>query len=240
MELAKQCLDVGIFTKRIDEMRAFYGERLGLEFESMLPVGGGFRQHRYLAHGSVIKLNESREPLRPRIPGGYSAIRIADSKVSAPQAMFDPDGNSVELVPPGHEGVGQIEIRLGVGDPATFEYFLAQALGAERIGAGRFKLGQTIVSFKLDAYTVHPADSPPFTNALEVVSRMAAVGIRYMTIQVRDCDAANRELTSRGARAAMAPVNLGTVARICFVRDPDGNMIEISQRAGLGNPLPAA
>ncbi|HVA69471.1 MAG TPA: VOC family protein, partial [Candidatus Binataceae bacterium] len=135
---------------------------------------------------------------------------------------------------------GQIELRLGVGDPATFENFLAQALGAERIGAGRFKLGQTIVSFKLDAYTVHPADSPPFTNALEVVSRMAAVGIRYMTIQVRDCDAANRELTSRGARPALAPVNLGTVARICFVRDPDGNMIEISQRAGLGNPLPAA
>ena len=240
MDLAKQFLDVGIFTNRIGEMRAFYGERLGLEFESLLPVGGGFKQHRYLALGSFIKLNESRALLRPRIPGGYAAIRIADSKVSAPQAMLDPDGNSVELVPPGHQGVHGIELLLGVGDPATFETFFAQALGAERIGAGRFRLGQTIVSFKLDPYLVHPADSAPIKNALEIIHTMAAVGIRYMTIQVRDCDVTTRELTSRGARQAMAPVNLGTVARVSFVRDPDGNMIEISQRAGLGNPLPAA
>ena len=30
VELAKQFLDVGVFTNRIDEMRAFYGERIGL------------------------------------------------------------------------------------------------------------------------------------------------------------------------------------------------------------------
>jgi lactoylglutathione lyase len=59
---------------------------------------------------------------------------------------------------------------------------------------------------------------------------MAALGIRYVTVQVRNCDEAFRALTSGGASEAVAPTNFGTVARICFVRDPDGNFVEISQR----------
>ena len=45
MELAKQFIDVGIFTNQIDEMRAFYGERIRLPYEELLPVGGGVRQY---------------------------------------------------------------------------------------------------------------------------------------------------------------------------------------------------
>lgn len=41
-----------------------------------------------------------------------------------------------------------------------------------------------------------------------------------------------------GVWAGAAPVTLGKVARICFVRDPDGNWIEISQRASLTGKLP--
>ena len=59
---------------------------------------------------------------------------------------------------------------------------------------------------------------------------MAALGIRYVTAQVRNCDEAFKTLTSAGASAAVVPTNFGTVARICFVRDPDGNFVEISQR----------
>jgi hypothetical protein len=33
-------------------------------------------------------------------------------------------------------------------------------------------------------------------------------------------------------------VTLGTVARISFIRDPDGNFIEVSQRASLTGSLP--
>src|SRR5215831_9707885 len=68
MELAKPQVDVGIFTNQLEAMQAFYGEKIGLQFESVLPVGGGFRQYRYLCNGSVIKLMHSREPLRPRRP----------------------------------------------------------------------------------------------------------------------------------------------------------------------------
>ena len=49
MELNRPQVDVGIFTNHINEMKAFYGVNLGLEFESELPVGGGFKQHRFVA-----------------------------------------------------------------------------------------------------------------------------------------------------------------------------------------------
>ena len=108
-------------------MQAFYGHALGLAFESMIPVGSGMRQYRYLA----------------------SARRVS---------------------------------------------------------------------------------APPFANPLEVIKAMAALGIRYVTVQVRNCDEAFKALTSGGALEAVAPTNFGAVARICFVRDPDGNFAEISQR----------
>jgi predicted enzyme related to lactoylglutathione lyase len=67
---------------------------------------------------------------------------------------------------------------------------------------------------------------------------MRAIGLRYITIQVRDCDREHRRLTAMGVWEGAAPVTLGTVARISFIRDPDGNFIEISQRASLTGPIP--
>jgi lactoylglutathione lyase len=69
---------------------------------------------------------------------------------------------------------------------------------------------------------------------------MRAVGMRYITVQVRDCDREHRRLTSMGVCEGAAPVTLGAVARISFVRDPDGNFIEVSQRASLTGSLPQA
>lgn len=239
MELAKHCLDVGLFTNRIDEMRAFYGEHLGLEYETMLPIGAGMRQYRYLSHGSVIKLNHSRNPLPPRTPGGYAGITFADAKAEAPRQLVDPDGNAIATVPLGYEDVRGIGIRLGVTDTAMFERFFSEALSAERLGPGRFRLGDTTLSFKTDPAARRAPQTPAAKTPLDMVSGMAALGIRYFTIQVLDCDAAHRCFIAAGAPEAMAPVNFGALARICFVRDPDGNVIEISQRAAEGRPLPA-
>src|SRR5262249_51053903 len=116
MELAKPQVDVGLFTNKLEAMQAFYGEKLGLQFESVIPVGGGFRQYRYLSKGSVIKLMHLREPLRPRRPGGYETLMIATSKVTRAEALADPDDNTIELVPPGRDEVLQMEVRLGVRD----------------------------------------------------------------------------------------------------------------------------
>ncbi|MGH9344440.1 MAG: VOC family protein [Terriglobia bacterium] len=230
MDLAKQCVDVGIFTNNLEAMQAFYGDRLGLQFESVLPVGGGMRQHRYLANGSVVKLMHSRDPLKPRAAAGYNRLVIADSKVPSPQTLSDPDGNTVELVPNGHNGVNQIEVHLAVSAPAAYDRFYLEAVGAIRLGAGRYKIGETIFSIEKSNEAKSSGPAAPFKNALEVVQAMAALGMRYVTMQVRNCDAAHQSLLAAGASEAVAPSNFGTVARICFVRDPDGNFVEISQR----------
>jgi len=237
MDLAKRFVDVGIFTNRLDEMRAFYSERIRLPYEELLPVGGGVRQYRYGLLGSVLKINHARDPLPARIAGGYRMLSISDPRTPMPLPMRDPDGNDIGLMPAGQRGVNQIEIHIGVTDEAAFEKFYADALQAERLGAGRFKLGETIVSFHYDQAAAR-APKAASASATDVLASMRAVGIRYLTVQVRDVDAEHRRFMSKGVWEGSAPVSLGAVARISFIRDPDGNFIEISQRASLTGPLP--
>jgi lactoylglutathione lyase len=236
MELAKRFVDVGIFTNRLEEMRAFYGERIRLPYEEMLPVGGGVRQYRYGLLGSVLKINHARDSVPARVAGGYRKLSISDPRTPMPLALEDPDGNEIELVPSGQRGVDQIEIHIGVTDEAAFDNFYAGALQAERIGAGRFKLGETIISCRRYPAAVRARESPP-ASAADVIASMRAVGMRYITVQVRDCDAEHRRFMSMGVWEGAAPVTLGAVARISFIRDPDGNFIEISQRASLTGPI---
>jgi lactoylglutathione lyase len=82
------------------------------------------------------------------------------------------------------------------------------------------------------------AQKSPSASAADVIVSMRAVGMRYITVQVRDVDAEHRRFMSMGVWEGAAPVSLGAVARISFIRDPDGNFIEISQRASLTGPLP--
>jgi catechol 2,3-dioxygenase-like lactoylglutathione lyase family enzyme len=239
MELAKPCIDVGLFSNRLDEMRTFYGERLRLPYEEMLPVGGGVRQYRYGLLGSVLKINHARDPLPPRAAGGYRRITISDPRTPMPFQLEDPDGNAVELVPAGQRGIKQIEIGLGVTDEGAFARFYGDMLGGEKLDERRYRIGETIVSFEHDP-AARRADRGGSRSPAEAMATMRAIGFRYITIQVRDCDAEIRRLASLGVWEGSPPTTLGTVARIAFIRDPDGNWIEVSQRASLTGPLPAA
>jgi hypothetical protein len=204
MELAKRFVDVGIFTNRLDEMRAFYGERIRLPYEELLPVGGGVRQYRYGLLGSVLKINHSRDPLPARVPGGYRMLSISDPRTPMPLPMQDPDSNDIELVPTGQRGINQIEIHLGVTDEAAFETFYAEALQAERLAAGRFKLGETVISFHRDPAAIR-APKAQSASATDVVASMRAVGMRYITVQVRDVDAEHRRFKSMGVWEGATP-----------------------------------
>jgi len=185
----------------------------------------------------VLKINHSRDPLPARIAGGYRMLAISDPRTPMPIPMQDPDGNDIELVPTGNRGVNQIEIHIGVTDEPAFEKFYAEALQAERLAAGRFKLGETVISFNHDPAAAR-VPKAPFASAADVTASMRAVGMRYVTVQVRDVDAEHRRFMSMGVWEGSAPVSLGAVARISFIRDPDGNFIEISQRASLTGPIP--
>src|SRR5260370_42332839 len=123
MELAKRFVDLGIFTSRPAEMRAFYGERIRLRYEELLPVGGGVRQYRYGLLGSVLKINHSRDLLPPRIAGGYRKLSISDPRTPMPIPMQDPDGNDIELVPTGQPGVSQTGSPIGATDDAAAHHY---------------------------------------------------------------------------------------------------------------------
>lgn len=237
MELAKQCVDVGLFTNRLEEMQAFYGERLRLPYEEMLALGGGARQYRYGLLGSVLKINHTRDALPPRIPGGYLRLTISDPRTPMPFNLADPDGNAVELVPSGQRGIEQIEIHLGVTSEAEHARFYGEVLGCERVDERRFRLGKTLISFELDP-RARRAERSESLDAARVMATMRAVGFRYMTVQVRNCDQEHRRALAAGAWEGSPPVTLGEVARISFLRDPDGNFIEVSQRASLTGPVP--
>ena len=227
MELNRPQIDIGLFTNQIEAMKAFYADTLKLAFDSELPMGDGFKQHRYIANGSFIKLNEARDPLPRRHAAGYESLIIASNLFSQPEALHDPDGNSIVLVPSGRDDVNQVEVRIGVSDVNRFGEFY-RAAGGTDIGHDRYKIGETIfAAFRHPL--AKPMRSEPLPNLQDVVNAIARLGIRYVTIQVKDCDAAFKVMTEAGASIALAPQNFGNHARAAEVRDPDGNLIELLQ-----------
>ncbi len=62
-------------------------------------------------------------------------------------------------------------------------------------------------------------------------------GYRYFTIQVFDRRREHARILEAGGVEGFAPRQLGNVAVIAMVRDPDGNWIEISQRGTLTGSL---
>jgi len=114
MQLAKSVIDVGLSTNNLEPMLRFWQQDAGLRFDHMLPVRRGQKQYRHDAAGSVIKLNHHLEPLPDAAPSGYRELIIAREGVREPRPMVDPDGNRVRLVPPGHDGVSQIAVVIGV------------------------------------------------------------------------------------------------------------------------------
>jgi catechol 2,3-dioxygenase-like lactoylglutathione lyase family enzyme len=234
MDLVKESVDIALFTNHLEEMRNFYGGRIGLAYVEMMPIGKKVQQHRYALGNAILKVNWSSDALAPRSPGGYKALLIADPKAAAPQMLADPDGNAVGLVPPGHNGINHTELQLGVSDLAAFERFYGEILGATRLGAGRFRLGQTIFSFTADSAArpfVPPPPKPGETpNLLRATAAMVALGWRYYTVQVRDCAGEHQRLVAAGATAVSPPIP-GPTGAVCFFRDPDGNWIEVVQRS---------
>ena len=157
-------------------------------------------------------------------PSGYRRLILAREGLREIQDLTDPDGNRVRLVPMGHQGIGQFELELSVRDLAATSAFYRDALQLEPAGPGRFRCGVSLVSLHQDGEAGHEPD-------------MRAPGYRYTTLQVYDVLAEHAGILARGGREGAAPIKLGEVACISFVRDPDGNWIEISQRKSLTGSL---
>ena len=64
-----------------------------------------------------------------------------------------------------------------------------------------------------------------------------AIGFRYLTFQVYDVVAEHNQILAKGGTEGRDPIKLGDVAYISFIRDPDGNWIELSQRKSITGSL---
>ena len=220
MQLAKEQIDIGLYTNQRDAQLQFWQETVGLAYDHMAKLGGGVQQHRLVAHGSIVKINHTREPLPAATPSGLSELLIAREGLEAPVSLTDPDGNAVQLVPPGHRMIVGIGVRLKVSDRSAAARFYRDALQMDEVGGGLYQSGDSML-------LIEQAASPIRMGA------MLGLGFRYLTIQVQDCDAAHAGILRRGGTEGRPPVTLGDTARISFVRDPDGNWIEISERASV-------
>jgi lactoylglutathione lyase len=227
MNLAKPRVDIGLNTSNLEAMLAFWQGEAGAKFDHVLPIRKGMKQHRHDALGSVVKINHHIEPLPITTPSGYVELLIARDGLAAPKRLRDPDGNAVTLVPPGTFGVTQIGIRLKVRDLEAHRRFYAEGLGLseERAESGAtFRAGETLL-------LLEPSPDAPSDATME------GKGWRYVTFQVFKVDEEHQRVLQRGGREAMKPTTLGTTARISMVRDPDGNWIELSQRASITGSL---
>ena len=220
MELAKKQIDVGLYTNETEAMLEYWQAKVGLPFEEMQPLGQGVRQHRHGMNGSVLKLNSVRDPLPPSKPGGYRELWIASPDVSEPVTLWDMDNNAIRLVLPGYSSVNGIALKLAVSSAASFRAFYGSVMQLQSAGKHTYRCGDSLLMFEEQPRAVR--DNP-----------LRAKGFRYFTIQVVDVDREHAKLVERGAVEGLAPVTLGETARISFIRDPDGNWIELSQRASL-------
>src|SRR5690348_2263796 len=105
MQLAKSVIDIGLSTNHLEPMLGFWQHDAGVRFDHLLPIRRGQKQYRHDEQGSVIKLNHHVEPLPEAAPSGYRELIIAREGLQSPRRMADPDGNRVQLVPKGHQGV---------------------------------------------------------------------------------------------------------------------------------------
>lgn len=223
IEIVKDQLDVGLVSAN-PSVVDFWRDEAGLRFDHSIPVVKGQLQHRFDERGTVVKVNVRKE-LGGDQRSGIEELLIARDGFEAPESMADPDGNRVRFVPIGFEGVTQIGIRIAVRDLARTMNYYRDVLGFLAEAPARVRCGDSVLLFE------ERADAPSgFAQAQR--------GWLYLTVQIRDCDAETARVEAAGGEVAVAPMNLGEVARMSMVRDPDGNLLEISQRAQLTGPLP--
>jgi lactoylglutathione lyase len=224
IKLAKKHIDVGLYTNETEAMLEFWRTQVGLRFEEVLPLGQGVRQHRHPMNGSVLKLNSVRDPMPAAKHPGYRELWIASPDVQEPVALSDTDGNVIRLVLPGYSSVTGIALKLVVSNAQSFREFYGRVMQLQSAGKDTYRCGDSLLMFEQQRGAAQ--DNP-----------LRAKGLRYFTVQVVDLDREHATLLERGAVEGMAPITLGEIARISFIRDPDGNWIELSQRASLTGPL---
>ena len=118
------------------------------------------------------------------------------------------------------DGIVGIGITVSTPDPARMMDFYIGAMEFERVAPQVARCGDTLLFVEKGP---GGSETDDFTGS----------GYRYLTVQIFDADKECQGIIARGGRLARAPADYGKIARVAFVKDPDGNWIEISARASL-------
>jgi catechol 2,3-dioxygenase-like lactoylglutathione lyase family enzyme len=113
--------------------------------------------------------------------------------------------------------------------------FYTEVLGGETVFHGDSSKGEpSIIALANGWVTINvgggpTADKPTVTlEAPRDLDRVSA----FLNIRVADLEATIREWGARGAEFLTPPIDRGVELR-CYMRDPDGHLIEVGQTTGL-------
>jgi lactoylglutathione lyase len=220
MRLAKPQFDVGLFSNRRDEQLAFWQNDVGLAYDHLGKLGGGMQQHRHYMNGAILKMNHARDVLPDLPPSGYRELLIARDGITTAKTLTDPEGDRVTLVPPGHDGIASIAMAMTVNNRDAAEHFYRHVMQFASARKGVYASGEALLIVQGE-------------GKVERVDEWRAPGYRYITVQIFDAAAEHGGILERGGEEGRPLAMLGDTVRFSFVRDPDGNWIEILQRASL-------
>ncbi|HEX7096748.1 MAG TPA: VOC family protein [Acidimicrobiales bacterium] len=224
--LARPGLDWGIPTDHGDAMREFYEKVVGLPFLDENEIIPGHDEVFYEMRGSWLKLNTSVEPLGPAVTGYRELMMVSD--VTEPRTHVDPDGLPITLVPQGWRGIEDVGLVMSVPDVDAQRRFIVEGMLGEPVGdGGGLRVGNTVIF-------VEQAGGP--MEVTPIIRR----GLTMLTLIVNDLLAAHQHLIDHGASHGLRASDDPGVPGRCqfsFVRDPNGNWIELVQFAQ-GSPIP--
>ena len=218
-KLSKNVLDIGYFTDNLDDTLTFWNQELGLSSEEPVPYNDGLIQFRLPLRETIIKVNYSEKKLT-NPPTGYSELYIAMEGISSPKKVINPDGELITLVPVGFLGIKETAIKVKVNNLESHANFYENAMGFDRLNDRTFQVGSCLLF--LDEQEKGRA-----------AGHWVNLGFRYLTLHVMRIDETFSRMVAAGAEIGEKPYAIGDIAKISFLKDPDGNWIEVAQRASL-------
>lgn len=222
LRLARAAFDVGLLTTDVGPMVAFWHHERRLPVERVFEPSPGVTQYKLTMHGAVLKVNHVAAGAGPPARlGAVRLLRLVDDEIVEARHLRDPDGNLVQLVPPGGD-LSTFGVHLTVSDERSAAEFYGGVLGLEVVSDRCYDVAGAALSF---------AWSPDVAPATGTGGR----GFGYITLQVMDVMAAHAFVCSRGADEVMAPSDSAYAggSSVSFIADPDGNLIELSERPDL-------
>ena len=136
---------------------------------------------------------------------------------------MNPDGELITLVPVGFKGIKETAIKVKVNNLKSHANFYENVMGFKRENDRTFQVGNCFL----------------FLDDVEerlFAGHWVNLGFRYLTLHVMKIDETFSGMVAAGAEVGEEPYAIGDIAKISFLKDPDGNWIEVAQRASLAGP----